>query len=118
MTQFAFTAGHAEPYRLLSAATVNNSLVKAGGAKLVGWVISNSNAAARYVKFYNKATAPAAGTDTPVLTLFVPPGAVITETDLDLGFSAGLGIATTVLGTDADTTVVAAGEIIVNLFYR
>lgn len=118
MAQFSFTAGHAEPFRLLSAATVNNTSVKASGCKLAGWVISNSNAAARYVKFFNKATAPAAGTDTPVLTLFVPPGAVITETDLDLSFSAGLGIATTTGVADADTAAVAANEIIVHLFFR
>lgn len=118
MAQFAFTAGHAEPFRLLSAATVNNTVVKSSAGKLAGWVISNSNAAARYVKVFNKATTPAAGTDTPILTLLVPPGAIITETDLDLGFSAGIGVATTVLGTDADTTAVAAGEIIVHLFYR
>lgn len=36
-------------------------------------VTSNINAAARYLKLYNKASAPTVGTDTPVLTIPLPP---------------------------------------------
>jgi hypothetical protein len=108
-------------HRLIGTASVNNTLVKASAGKLVGGQISNSTATIEYIKFYNKATAPVAGTDVPVLTLAVPANACI-----DLGsifgvygvsFTTGIGFAVTGLSPDTDTTAITAGGVVVNLLF-
>lgn len=113
------TSGSYNASRLNSAATTNATVVKAGGAELYGWSLYNANAAVRYVKLYDKATAPTVGTDTPVIVLPVPPGAAIAALgEQGIGFTRGLTFATTTGAADSDTAAVAANEIIVNLFYR
>ena len=108
-----------EVSRLLSAATTNATVVKGGPGKLFGWYFYNANAAVRYLKLYNKATAPTVGTDTPVLTIPIPAGAAA-NVDLGpgIGFSRGIGLALTTGVADADTAAVAANEIVLNLLYR
>lgn len=80
----------------------------------------NSNAAVRYLKVYNKATAPTVGTDTPVLTIAIPATSAIPPTLLPMGlyFSAGISYALTTGAADADTGAVGAGDILgLNLAY-
>lgn len=105
--------------RLLSAATTNATSVKPAPAQIFGWHVFNANAAVRYLKIYNKASAPTVGTDTPVMTIALAPG-VATHADWSNGIavSTGLAFATTTGVADADTAAVAANEIIVHLFYR
>jgi len=109
------------PYHLVSAATTNATSVKASAAKLGFVMVSNVNAAARYLKFYNKASAPTVGSDTPVLTIVIPGaatggGAVLNISD-GMAFSTGLAFALTTEATDAGSTGVAVSEIVVNLGY-
>lgn len=96
-----------------SAATTNALLIKTGAT--MAWAIqaSNTNAAARFVKLYNKATAPTVGTDVPVLTIPIPPGAMVQLSPGSNGirFALGMGIAITAAAADADTTAVAASEV-------
>lgn len=108
-------------HKLISAATTNATLVKSGAGKIAGGSFANTSASWRYVKFYNKNTAPVAGTDTPVITLAVQPGA-----RLDLGqvfdqyglrFGTGLGYAITGAPADNDATAIGAGEVIVALLF-
>jgi hypothetical protein len=100
------------PYKLICAASVNNTLVSTGLRALMGLHISNDTASKIYVKMYNKATAPVAGTDVPVEVFMVPANSF---RDIDSGFfhgvgyALGLGFATTGLQADNDTTAVAAG---------
>lgn len=96
-----------------STATTNATVVKASVGTLYNISASNINAAARYLKLYNKATAPTVGTDVPVLTLLLPAGATI---DHDFGlvghrFTNGIGLAITTGAADSDTGAVAASEI-------
>lgn len=96
-----------------SAATTNATSVKTSAGTLYNVSASNINAAARYLKLYNKASAPVVGTDVPVLTLLLPAGASI---DHDFGlvghrFTVGIALAITTGAADSDTGVVAAGEI-------
>lgn len=102
-----------------SAGTTNATSVKGSAATLYGIVASNINAAIRYLKLYNKATAPTVGTDIPVMTLAIPATGVLSVNLGTLGarFTTGLAFAITTLGTDADATAVAAGEIKVSLAY-
>lgn len=96
-----------------SAASVNNTLVKAGKCSLRTLACSNAGGAAAFVKLYDKATAPVAGTDTPVLTIPVPTSGIVTLPPGADGFpfALGLGIAITNLVADADTTIVAANQV-------
>lgn len=105
--------------KINSAATTNATSVKAGPARLLSVVASNINAAARFLKLYDKATAPTVGTDVPVITIPIPAGGIVS---LNLGefgvdFTLGIAAAITAVGTDADTTAVAASEIKAVLVY-
>jgi len=110
----------ASSFRLISAATTNATSVKASAGQIYGYDIYNANAAVRFVKLYNKATAPTVGTDTPVRTIGIPPASRISG-DIPYGvggFPLGIALATTGAITDADTTAVAAGDLAINLDYK
>lgn len=109
------------PHRLVSAATTNATSVKASAGQ-VGFIYAvNLNAAVRYLKLYNKASAPTVGSDTPIATLPIPAsttGAGFSLTIPDgVNFATGIAYATTTGYADADTGAVAAGEVFVFLGY-
>lgn len=113
------TSGGVTLTRLLSAATTNATSVKASAGQLYGYIVSNSNAAARYLKFYDKASAPTVGTDVPVLTLEIPAASTgHVPFDMGIVFATGIAFALTANVSDADTTAVAANEIIVHTLYK
>ena len=96
-----------------SAATTNSTLVKNAAGTLYGMVISNTGAAAAFVKLYNLATAPVVGTSAVVLTIPVPPGSTVSINwgPLGMRFGTGIGLAITNLAPDADTTAVSLGQV-------
>lgn len=109
--------GAASKFHLVSAATTNAAIVKNAAGRLLGWRISNTNAAFRFVKLHNIATTPTAGTGV-VETIAVPPNNSITGFIAQgSGFAAGIGLTTTALAADADSTAVAAGDLIIDLFF-
>lgn len=121
-SQASVATGGATMYRLLSAASTNANNIKASAGKIYKIWVTNTNAAVRYVKIYNTATAPTAGAGTPILTLAVPGntaggGAVFDAGDVGANFSTGIGITITTGAADADTGAVAANEIIVHVLY-
>ena len=111
--------------RLLSAAASTNATsVKATAGDVFKMVGVNTNAAARYLKLYNKASAPTVGTDTPIATLYLPPSTVDGgRFEYNFGaqphyFSLGIAYALTTAAADADTGALTAGDVIAfNLFY-
>lgn len=107
------------PYRLIAAGTTNGANIKASPGVLYGWIIQNVAASVRYVKLYDRATAPTVGTHTPFLTipLAATSVSVVTLDNYPITFSSGLGIGTTNLVADSDTTAVTAGDLIINLLY-
>lgn len=115
-----FTGGSGpEVARLVSAATTNATVAKASPGRLFGWVASNTNAAVRYLKIYDTATAPTVGTTVPVLTIALPVGNVATHDMADgIVFSRGISFALTTGVADADTGAVSADEHAVHLFLR
>lgn len=115
----AETSGGASTYRLLSAATTNAQVVKSAAGQLYAWHLTNlSSTSARFVKLYNKASAPTVGTDTPVLTLPLPAGGQANVAfPVGLVFATGIALAITGGVADSDTTSVAANDVIVNLAY-
>ncbi|MGE0371941.1 MAG: hypothetical protein AB7Q01_08645 [Gammaproteobacteria bacterium] len=105
-------------HRTISAASTNATSAKASQGNLYSILAVNTNAAARYLKLYNKATAPTVGTDTPVMTIILPPSVPIEiTTSIGWGFSLGIAFALTTGIADTDTNAVAANEIVVNLGY-
>lgn len=95
-----------------SAATTNATSTKASAGTVWNVVASNINAAVRYLKLYNKASAPTVGTDIPVVVIPLPPGQV-TSLNLSsngLRFGTGIAWALTSGAADSDTGAVAAGE--------
>lgn len=107
--------------RLISAASTNATSLK-GSAGAIGFIYAvNLNAAVRYLKLYNKASAPTVGTDTPIATLAIPASTTgagfVLAIPGGIYFSTGIAYATTVGIADADTASVAANEIILFMGY-
>lgn len=109
------------PHKLISAATTNATSVKASAAQLGVLVAINVSTVARFLKLYNKASAPTVGTDTPVWVVPIPAGSngagVAVPIPGGLAFSTGLAYAITANIADSDNTAVAAGDVVVNLGY-
>lgn len=100
-------------HTLNSAATTNATSVKATAGRVYTIVASNQNVAARFLKLYNKASAPTVGTDIPVMVFPLP--ATSTPLPIDFGaygaqFSTGIAYAITGAIADADATAVTAGD--------
>lgn len=119
----ASTAGGYTPGFLISAATTNATSLKASAGKLGFITVSNVNAAARYLKIYDKSSAPTVGSDTPKLILIIPGNTAGAGNNPNippegLNFTSGIAFAITTGATVADTGAVAANELIVNYGYK
>lgn len=102
-----------------AAASTNATSAKASAGTLMHIIGHNAAAAVRYVKIYDKASAPTVGTDTPVLT-FAVPATTAFALDFPFGFRLGTGIAyaLTTGSADADTGALTAGDILgLNVIY-
>lgn len=109
------------PARLLSAASTNATSLKASAGQ-IGFIYAvNLNAAVRYLKLYNKASAPTVGTDTPIATLPIPASTTgagfMISIPGGVNFTTGIAYALTTGVADADTGAVAANEIILFMGY-
>lgn len=113
--------GLALAYKLPSAAaTTNAALVRTGVGRVYKVTGFNAATAVRYLRFYNKATAPVPGTDVPVFSLPLAANSVFEFNTQDIGFSfsLGIGLALTAAAPDLDTTALAAGDILqMTVFY-
>jgi hypothetical protein len=107
-------------YRLLSSANTTNGANIKGSAANVWKIFGNNTVAAKkYIKLYNKATAPTVGTDTPVMTIVIPASSSFNFDIPGRYFATGLGIAITGAAADNDTTAIGAGDIeCLNILYR
>jgi hypothetical protein len=93
--------------------------IKASAGQVFGWFIHNAASSVRYVKFYNKASAPTVGTDTPVLTIPIPAEAAANVEYLGgIAFATGIGIGCTTGLADNDTGAPSANDVQVNVFYK
>lgn len=116
------TSGGVTATKLISAASTNATSIKAAAGQLYGIYATNINANPRYLKIYNKASAPTVGSDTPIQTYLIPgntTGAGFTRyIPHGIPCSSGIAIAITTGVSDADTGAVAANEIVINLEYK
>jgi hypothetical protein len=114
------------PFFLLSAATTNLTQVTTGYGNLAGGYVLNTNAAARYIKFYSNPPAPAngppvVGTTVPWLTVLLAPSVGTNLSTLMPGFdsvaaSGPVWFATTANAVYTDTTAVGAGDLYITIF--
>lgn len=74
---------------------VTKGVIKASAAQLLSFNVTNMNSALRYMCFFNKASAPVAGTDTPVPgCVFIINAGIATvpgERIMDISFFANIG---------------------------
>lgn len=103
--------------------TANGVLnVKASAGQVYKIEVSNNQATAVWLKLYNSASAPTAGSGTPVRRILIPgnsSGVVFSASyEAGLAFSTGIGYALTGLIADNDTTAVTASVIVVNIDYK
>ena len=106
-------------YSYLAAASANQDSQhpKASAGVLYGLTVTNSNAAARYIKLYNLASG-ATSASTVWRRYLIPAGGGVRETfPLGVVFDTGLGFRLTTEAADNGATAVAAAEIMVNLEY-
>lgn len=105
-------SGRPTPNRVVAGATTNATSVKAGFGNVYGWAFYNTAAYDVFVKFYDKATAPTVGTDTPAFTVKVKAGDKdLLVTSLGIPFKLGIAYAITKLIADSDTTVTVANDL-------
>lgn len=108
--------------RLISAASTNATSVKAS-AGMLGFIYAvNLTATLRFLKFYNKASAPTVGSDTPIATLPIPAntagaGFMLPLPDGGLSFSTGIAYAVTGAYADNDTTAIGLADVFLLLGY-
>lgn len=109
------------PYKLISLATTNANVVKASGANLYSIVAIGLTSTVRYLKLYNKATAPNVGTDVPLMTIPIPANTqgagIAIPFSMGVNFPLGIGIAVTSGLADNNTGAVLANDVVVNLTY-
>ena len=112
------TSGGCTPYHQVSDNTTLDDNIKGSAGQLYAYTFSNANAAARYIKLYDKATAPSSA-DTPFMTVLVPAGGSTSwSCESGVVFANGLGVRACTGMTPSDNTAVAANEIAVNIAYK
>jgi hypothetical protein len=109
-------------HRLVSAAGSDNATsVKATTGQVFSVLGYNAASATRYLKLYDKASAPTVGTDTPFVTISLPPltAFVIDTPLLPLQFAAGIGYGLVTAAADNSTAAVTAADIVgLNIAYE
>ena len=108
-------------HRLISTAAVNLVSVKTTAGKIISGTVQNVSAAVKYLKIYNKASAPVVASDIPAFVIPLLPNLPTSLADI-VGFSghslsAGIAYAITGGAADTDATAVAAGDVFVNMLY-
>lgn len=119
VAQSPVATGGLSLHRKLAAASTNSTSVKGSAGQIYNIVVSNMTAAAKFLKLYDKATAPTVGTDTPVVTIPLQANSTSSiEWVNGMPFSVGIGYGLTGALADADTTALAANDVVLNLGYK
>lgn len=97
---------------------VTGQIVKNSLGEIFNGSVYNNNAAVRYLKVYDKATAPDEN-DTPIATIPLAPNdtTYINGSETGVQFLNGISLRATTGIADADTGAPGANDVVVNLFY-
>jgi len=102
-----------------STADTNLVAVQPFGGNLRGVIAVNTNAATRYLKFYDSADAVTVGTDVPVITFALPASSGFTAFPTDgINFKLGMAMAITTGAADTDATAPGAGDVILTVLFE
>lgn len=95
---------------------VTGQVVKAAKGQVFDLHFSNQAVAPRYIKLYDKATAPTAS-DTPLRTYAIPASTAVAlaVTNAGIEFLEGISLRATTGIADNDTGAPAANDVVVNL---
>lgn len=112
----------ATPGKYIALGSQDPVVIKAGAGVLKSLVAINVNAALRYLKLYDKATAPAS-TDTPVQVIPLPASATGAGVALPLppegiAFAVGISFRLTTGMADSDVAAVTANDVVVSYSYK
>ncbi len=127
VTPAAGTASGATPYSLISTGTSGDATnVKASAGTIYGYqIINKSTTSAAWVKLYDSATAPTAGSGTPKKRLCIPaavsstqPTVVVSGPAVGVAFTTGIGFTIVTGSADNSSTGVASGDVTLNIDYK
>lgn len=104
-------------HRIHSLATTNATLVRAGVTTLGRISLYNLGTAFRFLKLYDKATAPNPATDVPIRVIPLPPDGGFHAEFKPVNFAVGLGYVLVAGAADTDATAIAANEVTGELGY-
>ena len=105
-------------YHKVAASGTNAAAIKSAAGVVTGWKIYNDTEYPIYVKLYDQAGAPDPGVDVPKQTIGVDAGLGEVSNSAGFTYSSGIAIAITKGIDDDDSTAVAAGDCVVDLFYQ
>ena len=116
----AASTGGSSPYSYIGATATNQDSIsiKTSAGTLYSLNPNNVAAAGRWLKIYDKATAPTSA-DTPKLRFYLPAGSapVIAIPSCGVVFTLGIAFRMTVGQADADTASITAGDVTINASY-
>lgn len=105
-------------HKKLAANTTNSTSVKGAPGCVYHIVVSNLTASAKFLKLYDKATAPTVGTDTIKATIPVQANnTLVVDLSEGMNFTAGIAYGLTGAVGDSDTTALAANDMVLTLGY-
>lgn len=109
------------PYKLITAASTNANVVKTSGGNIYSIVAIGLTSTVRFLKLYNKASAPTVGTDTPVMTIPIPANTqgagIAIPFSVGINFPLGIAISVTSGSADNDSVAIGAGDVLINLTF-
>jgi hypothetical protein len=109
------------PFTLTAAATTNATLVKAAPGALLLVHCINTNAAIRYLRFYDTNKVPTAGAGNPERKYAIPGSATgagfVLQPMMPMQFLTGIGFTLTTGVADTDATALTANDVVLTLEY-
>jgi hypothetical protein len=122
MTTVPRTSGGCSWHSAISAASTNATVVKSSAGQVYAIYVTNTNASPRYIKLYNVSSSPTVGTTTVFARAMIPADTTgngfVVPIPAGVEFTTGIAYGLTTGSADNDTGTVAAGEIIVNVWYK
>ncbi len=121
--EVAGTTGGAGVYSFLSTAAVQAAAIKASAGQVYALHFFNIGAEPVYLRLYNQATSPAAGDNAAIVYRAVIPGntkgaGFVVPIPPGSPFTVGIGIRVTAGIADTNNSVLAASQVIGNVFFK
>lgn len=109
-----------QPHKKIAASGTNGTNLKNIAGVIGGIIAINLTSGVKYLKIYDKASAPVVGTDVPVMTIPIPASTDGAGFVWNVPIMLGNGISYAITGAaaDNDTTALSANDVIVNIAWN